>query len=164
MKMKALAGLITTFLETACNPKYSQSLFHSNLFQFYVLEDTSIPDPGLPPFYSNSFFQVIKKVKSESSLMVGAMTERQWYKQLLEENVTMEETDSGEIRFKGCRVELASPETDWENCWRLARLPGLGPELSTFLFKLLHQILPTQERVSRTNPATGPMCKLPNCS
>ena len=61
-------------------------------------------------------------------------------------------------------MELAIPRTDWENCWRLARLPGLGPELSTFLFKLLHQILPTQERISRTNPATGPRCKQPNCS
>ena len=164
VKMMALAGLITTFLETACNPKYSQSLFHSNLFQYHVIEDTSIPDPGLPPFYSNNFFQIIKKVQSESSHSVGVMSESQWYKLLVEENVTMEETETGERTFKGCRVELASPGTDWENCWRLARLPGLGPELSSFLFKLLHQILPTQERVSRTNPATGPGCKLSNCS
>ena len=43
-------------------------------------------------------------------------------------------------------------------------MPRLGPELSSFLFKLMHQILPTQERVSRTNPATSPRCKLPGCS
>ena len=47
--LKSLAGLISTFLETACNPKYRRSLYHSNLFRFHVLEDKSIPDPGFPP-------------------------------------------------------------------------------------------------------------------
>ena len=53
--------------------------------------------------------------------------------------------------------------TDWENCWRLARLPGLGPEKISFLFKLLHQILPTQERVARTKPNSSPQCKVQGC-
>ena len=47
-----------------------------------------------------------------------------------------------------CKVERASPDTDWKP----ARLPGLGPENLSFLLKLLHDILPTQERVHRTNP------------
>ena len=164
VKMKALAGLITTFMETASNPKYSQSLYHNNLFRYYVLEDTSIPDPGLPPFYSGSFFATIKKVHEESPLNVTAMSEQQWYRLLLEENVTMEELETGESRFMACRVELASPWTDWEISWRLSRLPGLGPEHSSFLFKLLHQILPTQERVSRTSPTTNSLCKHRDCT
>ena len=61
-----------------------------------------------------------------------------------------------------CRVEKASPLADWEHCWRLARLSGLGPE-NTFLFKLLHQTLPTQERVARTKPSTSPNCKVQGC-
>ena len=78
VKMKALAGLVTTFLETAYNPKFHRSMYHSNLFRFYVLEDTSVPDPGVPPFYSVNFFQTIKKVHDESALNVCVMTERQW--------------------------------------------------------------------------------------
>ena len=101
---------------------------------------------------------------NESSLSVGVLTEGQWYKLLIENYVTMEETETGEVRLKGCRVELLRPEIDWENGWRLARLQGLGTELSSFMFKLMHQILPTQERVSRTNPATSNLCKQPNCS
>ena len=34
----------------------------------------------------------------------------------------------------------------------------LGPNLTTFLFKLLHQILPTGERVSRILPNQTPTC------
>ena len=43
-------------------------------------------------------------------------------------------------------------------------MPGLGPEQSFFIFKLLHQILPTQERVSRTSPATNSFCKHTECT
>ena len=90
------------------------------------------------------------------------MTEKMWYNLLLEDNYIMEETDHGQDYIK-CRVERASPTVDWEHCWRLARLSGLGPENMTFLFKLLHQILPTQERVARTKPCTRSSCKMPGC-
>ena len=63
-----------------------------------------------------------------------------------------------------CRVERASPLTDWERSWRLARLPGLGPENVSFLFKMLHDLLPTQERVARTKPRASPACQLPGCN
>ena len=39
------------------------------------------------------------------------------------------ETTRKYIRTK---VELASPVTDWERSWRLARLKGLGPEHTSF--------------------------------
>ena len=74
----------------------------------------------------------------------------------------MEETELGQEYIK-CRVERATPTVDWELCWRLARLSGLGPDNISFLFKLLHQILPTQERVARTRPGTNPNCKSHRC-
>ena len=161
--IKALAGLITTFLETACNTKYRESLYHSGLFRYHVLEDRSIPDPGMPPFYSAKFFQTIKQVHNDSPLNVSTMTQRQWYRLLLEDNVTMEEKENGQRSYIGCRIELGSPNVDWETSWRLARLPGLGSELTSFLFKLLHQILPTQERVARTSPTISSCSKVSNC-
>ena len=66
-----------------------------------------------------------------------------------------------EMRYIMCRVELANPDTDWERSWMLARLPGLGPENVSFLFKIMHQILPTQESVVRTSPRTNPECPMP---
>ena len=35
---------------------------------------------------------------------------------------------NGEAEYIKYRVESASPTIDWERCWRLARLPGLGPD------------------------------------
>ena len=58
---------------------------------------------------------------------------------------------------------MKTPTADWENIWRRARLQGLGSGLTSFLFKLLHQLLITQERLARTNNNVSPMCKAPGC-
>ena len=60
VKLKALAGLIKTFLETAGNGIYRPSLYHSLLYRYQILDDHSVPDPGIPPFYSNDFFNTIR--------------------------------------------------------------------------------------------------------
>ena len=54
---------------------------------------------------------------------------------------------------------MQSRENDWESSWRRARIKGLGPELSSFLFKILHDLLPTQERLAKTNPNISGTCK-----
>ena len=56
VKYKALAGFITTFLQTAANPKFQQNLLHSLLYMKYVLgEDVpQAPDPLPPTYLKNS--------------------------------------------------------------------------------------------------------------
>ena len=50
VKYKAMASLLRTFMESAANPAYNQSLYHSQLYRHYVLEDDSImTPPPLPP-------------------------------------------------------------------------------------------------------------------
>ena len=117
-------------------------------------------DPGYPPFYNEDFFSKIRRVHLNSPLNVATMSEKQWYRLLLEDYSIMEENDLVK-KYKKCRVELASPDTDWERSWRLARLSGLGPENISFLFKMMHQLLPTQERLSRISPRTSSTCTLP---
>ena len=162
VKYKAQAGLIKSFLETAGNTKFIPSLYHNLLYRYHVLHETSLPNPGIPPFYSKDFFAKIRQVHLETPLNIFQMSEKMWYTLLLEDNCIMEEAEHGQDYIK-CRVERAIPAADWEHCWRLARLSGLGPENMTFLFKLLHQILPTQERVARSKPSTSPSCKMPGC-
>ena len=62
VKHRAQAALIRTFMETAAHPQFRHSLLHTHLFQYHVLGDTSLPDPGFLPYYPQSFFQTIKKV------------------------------------------------------------------------------------------------------
>ena len=161
--IKAQAGLIKTFLETATNSKFRGSLFHTILFRYHILGDTSLPNPGFPPFYSADFFSKIRQVHDETPLNVATMSEGQWYQLFLQDNCTMEEGDGDQRKLIMCRVERSKPEVDWERSWRLARMPGLGPENVSFLFKLVHQILPTQERVARTSARASPACPVRGC-
>ena len=78
------------------------------------------------------------------------MTEKDWYRVSLEDSCTQEKDTNTEKRvIIRCRGEKANPETDLEHSWRLARLPGLGPENTSFLLRLVHDLLPTQELVAR---------------
>ena len=160
VKMKALAGLIRTFLETACMPKFRQSLYHQLLLRYHVFGDTSIENPGYPPFYSKEFFSVIHQVHHHTPLNVQHLSEKQWYRFLMEEKVTMELGVDGNRQLIPCRMEVKFPTYDWEKIWPRIRQKGLGSELSSFLFKVLHDLLPTQERVARTSASVDGLCKL----
>ena len=158
VKAKALSGLVRSFLETACMPKFRQSLYHQLLFRYHVLGDRSVENPGLPPFYNEEFFSVIRQVQHETPLNVAQMTEKQWYKVLLEAKVTMVESEDRQVLIP-CRAEVKNPEFDWISTWPKIRLPGLGAELTSFMFKVLHDLLPTQERVARTSQSVSGSCK-----
>ena len=58
------------------------------------------------------------------------------------------------------RVELSVPTNDWKRTWRWARLKGLGSAATSILWKLVHQLFPTEDRLARILPASDPGCKL----
>ena len=53
------------------------------------------------------------------------------------------------------------PLRDWNNTWKLARIGGISNENRTFLFRFLHNIHPTKDRLHRLNPRATPT---PFCS
>ena len=78
------------------------------------------------------------------------MTTIQWYRSLLEDRVLMQlhADDSPQVLLP-VRVEQLNPAQDWTTTWILSKSKGLSSEQNTFMFKLLHQLLPTQDRLSR---------------
>ena len=122
--------------------------------------DRSIPNPGFPPYYSPDFFNTIKNAKDDTSLNITMMTTSEWTTFLVEENVTMATLPDQTRDFLPCKAELAQPSNDWQKTWYLATMRGLGPEHTSFLWKLLHLLLPIKERLHRLSPATSPTCSL----
>ena len=160
IKFRAQSRLITSFLETSTNPKYIHSLYHEVLFKYHIMEDRSYPNPGLPPYYSESFFNTIRKVREQGTLNISKMSSKEWYRVLLEDNLTMETKENGQRTYIRCRAEVQHPCNDWENSWRLARLYGLESDQISFLWRLLHNLLPTQNRISRILQDQDSSCKL----
>ena len=161
VQSKAQASLISTFLQTAVNPRFQSSLYHSLLYRRYCLHDTTVPELAPPPYYSMEFFETIKDVVDNSPLNPVQMTVKQWYRYLLEVNVTMEKVDDeGRMAVKKCKVEELNPSLNWQLSYYLGRLTGLTPEVKTFNFKMTHMILPCKERISQLLPNALPACNL----
>ena len=72
----------------------------------------------------------------------------------------MTDEEDGKMEYIKTRSELATADCDWERSWRRARLRGLGSKASSFLWKLLHDILPTEQRLNRILPNSSEVCKL----
>ena len=84
------------------------------------------------------------------------MTTKQWYEVLLEDKILMQQPsqDSSPVLIP-VRAETLLPHLDWTRTWHLARIKGLGSELASFMFKLLHGLLTTQDRVARLGLTNG---------
>jgi hypothetical protein len=87
------------------------------------------------------------------------MSVKEWYKFLLERNVTMREVDQeGRRELIPCKKEVRHPAISWSESYRLSRLKGLSPDSKSFLFKLVHTLLPSKERVHHLTPTSSPLC------
>ena len=161
VKCKALAGFISTFMQTAANPRFQPSLLHNLLYRKHVLLEDVQGVPHLPPYLSPELFTVMRKVKDHSKLNITNMSEGDWTRYLTEDLITMERDDEdGDRHFLPSRVELANPLIDWELSWQLCRQPGIPPELTSFLWKMLLDLLCTQQRLHRVGASMSSICKL----
>ena len=93
-----------------------------------------------------------------------SMKEKDWTRLLTEDFVTMvSDSDDGPRHFLPCRAELASTDTDWELSWENCRQPGVSPELASFLWLMLHDLLSTQARLHQMGAVKSAQCKMQDC-
>ena len=155
VQLKALAYQISCFLETSCNPVYRRNQYHEALFLFHVLGE-DIPEPDIPPFFKGEFFPTLRRLNA-TPLSLSKVSLKEIYRFLIEE-ITILDEEPDTRTLKPLRTELANPATPWDIVWPSSRQHKLGPSLCSFLFKLLHQILPTAERVARILPNQSQYC------
>ena len=65
--------------------------------------------------------------------------------------------------MKPLKCETDSPDTDWSKSWRLVRQRGLGPELTSFLLKMLWKLTPTCDTLHRFLPRPYASADCPLC-
>ena len=146
---KARALLIRSFLETAVNPTFTRNTYHEALYKWHVEDDRSIINPGIPPYYDQTFFNMIRNVKHEGLLRISTMTTSMWYRVILESTVTHRAGQGTANELIPCRVEEKYPDKDWDRAWSYLVLPGLPSDLTSFLWLMIHNLLPTKERLFR---------------
>ena len=147
---RALALLLRNFCELSCNPQFTHSLYLKTLFRTNVLGEYCSGQVRPSPYYNKEFFSILRHYHNNSPLNIATMKVKDWYKVLVEDRITMiPATPYTAARLSPIRTELLCPDTLWTRTWHLARQKGLPPDLSSHLFRSLHGILPTQDRVAR---------------
>ena len=157
VKQKSTAFLIRTFLELAASQRYLQSQFLNRLYRFHIL-DEDILCPPTPSYYSNDFFNNIRSALNEGRDIVR-MTTRQWYQYLLDKEVLKVTDAGGRQEDVLCRVERKNPEFHWVITWEKLRLPFLSSDNISFLWKLVHDVLTTEERLHATLGNISASCR-----
>ena len=130
--------MIRSFLETSINPIFSTNAYHLALYQWFIEDNRDIPTPRKRPYFSEEMFSNIRMDKEQGLLNVAKLSSGNWYKVLLENNVTMNSPD--ERTLKPCRSESNNPGIDWKLTRSLACLEGLSSDDKTFVWKMFHNI------------------------
>ena len=92
------------------------------------------------------------------------MTASHWYKVLLEKNITTKVKLNGKNENRTAKIEMKFPQIEWTRTWEYMRTRGLEGEQTSFLLKVLYNILPTRERLHRMRFEESPLCKLCNAN
>ena len=148
IQYKALSLLIRNFMETALNPKFRTNYYHEALYRWYVENKRDITCPPKSPYYDTNVFDIIARVKEEGLLNIKTMTAGMWYKVMVEDNITHQVTNAG-TALTPCKIETKYPQVEWTRTWTLAATPGLSSNQLTFLWRMVHDLLPTQARLHR---------------
>ena len=155
MKLRAKAAMISSFLETAINPKFSRNNYHNQLFRCYGLNERASA-LKIPPYFEDDFFNIICNL-NRSMANIEQISIKGVYDFLMSSILKNEiEPPAGETAplfsewpLKPIKCETDSPETDWSRTWRLVRQKGLGQELTSFLLKVLWKLIPTRDYLYR---------------
>jgi hypothetical protein len=160
--------LIRAFMETAANPDFKHSLYHEALFKHHILEVNEGPKLRLPPYYPQDIIEEIKSAKNKY-LPISTMSSQSWYVFLANKYVLEEVPPGGDATQEKnkvkCKAEIVAPELDWDSIWHRARMKGITNENRSFLWRMFHNILPTQARLFVTaRNVDNPNCVLCNAN
>ena len=160
VKHKSLAMLIHNFLDLAANPNYLNSMFLKQIYNKHVL-DEDIDCPKLPQYFKDceDFFDIMKDAMSEGKDIVN-MTTKDWYHYILHNNILYTKVN-GTFTKSLCRIERNRPDLVFPEIWAFVRMTPLPSQTTSFLWRLAHELIPSENRLSQCNYGgfTSPFCK-----
>ena len=153
---RALAMLLRTFCELAAHPQFTHSVYLAALYSTEVLGEWCGALVPPSPYYTRDFFSILRHYHQQGSFCVATMTIKQWTCVLTRDYLTHSPaTLTSLATLLPVRCEVLQPQVDWPRTWQRARLRGLPGDLADHLFRHLHGLLPSQDRVARLGGNRG---------
>ena len=101
-------------------------------------------------------FDIIKEAR-DAGLNDIKMNIKQWYIFLVKREETVQTEEMAVLR--PCRVTRNNPTARWDIIWKNIHIRALSIETISFLWKLVHELLPSEERVHATLGKQSAACK-----
>ena len=88
------------------------------------------------------------------------MTTKDWYYYILHNNLFYTKVNGVSTKLF-CRIERMKPDWNFPEVWASVRLASLPSQTTSFLWKLAHELIPSEGRLSACNFGgnTSPFCK-----
>ena len=88
------------------------------------------------------------------------MTTKDWYHYILHNNIFYTKVN-GTFTKSLCRIERNRPDLVFPEIWTFVRMPTLQSQTTSFLWRLAHELIPSENRLSQCNYGgfTSPFCK-----
>ena len=137
------AVLIRSFIETAVGGKYAINATNAELYRQKVLNEQENFKIEFSPYYNRTFFDIIKYIKKNADKQIHDLTLKELYNIILKKNV-LHDSEGNKLPLHG---ERTMGWIDWEMTWRMLRTRGIPPKVSSTMWKILYNILPTNEKL-----------------
>ena len=116
------------------------------MLKSYVYNEDLNQKPGVPSYFGGDFFRVIRELKNVYDLEL--ISTKKIYSFLIDSKIKVDPFDLNS-NYRPLKCENKNPLINWKYAWKNARTRGLKPDLSSFLLKMIWNILPTEQRVAR---------------
>lgn len=153
---KTRAFYTRSFLETAIIPGYNHSLYHTALYDQHVLDEVVSPILPNNPYFNVHFFNNIKRAITDGHDPI-TMTTKDWYIYFLSKDQTENNTGNKVM----CKIEEKYPLWNWGMIWKRVIIKGITNDKKSFIWRLIHDLIPTHDRCAKVNQHLSPNCT--NC-
>ena len=146
---RANANLIKNFLDLGHPLSSSPSIYMKAVYSAFVLEEEDMQLlVKKPSFLPQLVYDTIREAWEEEGDLIARFTTKTWQERLTSRMFThSRDPQTGLSLLIQTDQEKQMQEVDWECCWVNARCPGLTPTQQSFLFKMVHGLLPFNERL-----------------
>ena len=88
--------------------------------------------------------------------MMLCKSTKDWYQYLIKDEFS--EVVGGVHRWRNCKAEL-NYDGDWDHIWKNSRSACLNDDCISLAFKILHDLLPTEDRIASVLRNSSALCK-----
>ena len=101
-----------------------------------------------PTFLPQVVYDVIKEATEDDNDMIVGYTTKTWQERVTKRSITHNrDPQTGICTLIPTKQEDLNSDSDWDNIWQNMRCKGLTPSQTSYLFKMVHNLLPHNSKL-----------------